>query len=276
MDASNNKGIFHANGADIYFEAQGEGENLLFIHAGITDRRMWDREFKNMSNYYRTIRMDLPGYGLSDFTGGEYSYNEILKELLHYLKAENTYIVAASFGGKIALDFVLSNQDICQGIVLMAPAVSGWHDSQFLLAYYDEEDKLLQSKDFEKIAALNFNTWILRDRPVDAVRQDIKDLVVDMQMKALMKEEPDTKSIEIEEEDNVLKLRNIKIPILIVIGDHDVEDFQNIANLIHKEINSSKKIIMENASHLANLEYPEVFESIVLEFFSSLTAPHLA
>jgi len=85
MDLSNNKGIFNAKGADIYFETQGKGENLLFIHAGIADRRMWDREFINMSKYFRTIRIDLPGYGLSDFTGGEYSYHEILNELLDYL-----------------------------------------------------------------------------------------------------------------------------------------------------------------------------------------------
>ena len=268
MDLSNNKGIFNAKGADIYFETQGKGENLLFIHAGIADRRMWDREFINMSKYFRTIRIDLPGYGLSDFTGGEYSYHEILNELLDYLKAENTYIVAASFGGKIALDFVLSNQDKCRRMVLMAPAVSGWEDSQFLFDYYDEEDKLSQMEELEKIAVLNFNTWILRDRHADAVKQETRDLVMDMQMKSLLKGEPDTESVEIEEEDIILKLKNIKMPVLVVIGDNDVEDFQNIANLIHKEIDSSKKIIIENASHLANLEYPEVFESILLEFFT--------
>lgn len=266
MDLSNNKGTFHAKGADIYYETQGKGENLLFIHAGIADCRMWDSEFNNMSKYFRTIRIDLPGYGLSNFTGEEYSYNEILNEVLDYLNAENTYIVAASFGGKIALDYVLSNQDKCWGMVLMAPAVSGWEDSQFMLDYYEEEDKLSQADEFEKIAVLNFNTWILRNRHVDAVKQDIRDLVIDMQMKSLMKGEPDSKSVEIEEEEMILKLKNIKIPVLVVIGDNDMEDFQNIANLIHKEIGTSKKIIMENASHLANLEYPKVFESILLEF----------
>lgn len=265
MDASN-KGIIHAKGADIYFETQGKGENLFFIHAGIADRRMWDREFINMSQYFRTVRIDLPGYGFSDFTGGEYSYNEIINEVLEYLKVEKTYIVAASFGGKIALDFALSNQDKCQGMVLMAPAISGWEDSQYLLDYYAEEDKLSQAEEFEKIALLNLNTWILRDRPADTVKQDIRNLVMDMQLKSLRKKEPDIESIEREEEDSILRLKNIKIPVLVVIGDQDVEDFLSIADLIHKEIHSSKIIIIKNTSHLANLECPEVFESILSEF----------
>lgn len=269
MDVSKNKGIFKTKGANIYFETKGKGENLLFIHAGIADRRMWDREFFTMSKYFKTIRIDLPGYGLSDFTGGEYSYNDILNGVLEYLSVEKTYMIAASFGGKIALDFVLSNQDKCQGMILIAPAVSGWDDSQYLLDYYSEEDKLSQLEEFEKIAALNYNTWILRNRHTESVKRDIKDLVMDMQMKSLMKKEPDTESMEIEEEDIILKLRNIKIPVLVVIGDNDVEDFQNIANLIHKEIDSSKKIVIKNATHLANLEYPELFESILFNFFSS-------
>ncbi|MEY8351744.1 alpha/beta hydrolase [Lachnospiraceae bacterium 54-53] len=268
MAVSEKKGIFNAKGANIYFETEGKGENLLFIHAGIADRRMWDREFIAMSKYFKTIRIDLPGYGLSDFTGGEYSYNDIINGVLEYLRAEKTYIIAASFGGKIALDFVLSNQDKCLGMVLMAPAVSGWDDSQYLLDYYKEEDKLSQMKEFEKIAVLNYHTWILRNRHTDDVKQDIRDLVMDMQMKSLMKRKPDTESIEIEEEDIILKLRNIRIPVLVVIGDNDVEDFQNIANLIHKEIDSSEKIVIKNASHLANLEYPEIFESVLFNFFS--------
>ena len=137
-NVSKDKGIFNAKGADIYFETEGKGENLLFIHAGIADRRMWDREFITMSKYFKTIRIDLPGYGLSDFTGGEYSYNDILNGVLKHLRVEKTYIIAASFGGRIALDFVLSNQDKCQGMVLMAPAVSGWDDSQYLLDYYEK------------------------------------------------------------------------------------------------------------------------------------------
>ena len=272
MDISKNKGFFKAEGADIYFEAEGEGANLLFIHAGIADCRMWDREFITMSKYFRTIRIDLPGYGLSNFTGGEYSYNNILNGILKYLKAKKTYIIAASFGGKIALNFVLANQDKCQGMILMAPAVSGWEDSKYLLDYYEEEEKLTQAGEFEKIAILNYNTWILRNRNEDVIKQESRDLVMDMQVKSLMKKELDIESIEIEEEDIILKLKNIKIPVLVVIGDKDVEDFQKIANLVHMEIDSSNKVIIKNAAHLVNLEYPEIFEKILLDFFACFRA----
>ena len=77
------------------------------------------------------------------------------------------------------------------------PAVSGWEDSQYLLDYDKEEDKLYQAEAFDKIAVLNYQTWILRNRDEAAIEQSVKDLVIDMQMKSLLKGEPDVDSIEI-------------------------------------------------------------------------------
>lgn len=89
---------------------------------------------------------------------------------------------------------------------------------------------------------------------------------MDMQLKSLTNGEPHIECEEVEEEDNIYKLKNIKIPVTVVIGDNDVEDFQHIADLIQKEIDESNKIIIKNAGHLANLEHPEVFESVLLDF----------
>ncbi len=70
MQTNETKGIFNATGANIYFESKGNGENILLLHAGIADSRMWDNEFHLLSEKYRVVRLDLPGFGLSDFTGG--------------------------------------------------------------------------------------------------------------------------------------------------------------------------------------------------------------
>lgn len=261
------KGIFKAAGADVYFETKGSGDNMLFLHAGIADSRMWDYEFDVMAEHFRVIRLDLPGYGRSGFTGGRFSYSMIIKGLLDHLKADQVHILAASFGGKIALDFALEHPDSCLSMALLSPAVGGWEDSIFLQEYEKEEERLLNDGKIEEAVLWNYNVWIVGERNENSVDPKIKELVMDMQWSSLRKQEPSSPVIELENEDNIHKLKNLTCPLLVITGRHDVQDFHQMADLIMKEVPSAQRKTLPDASHLANLECPELFSGIISDFF---------
>lgn len=263
------KGIYEATGANIYFESKGNGENLLLLHAGISDSRMWDKEFHLLSENYRVVRLDLPGFGLSDFTGGNYSYSNIINEILTHLDIKRTHVLAASFGGKLAIDFYLENSEKCLSLALLSPAISGWQDSSFLQNYEEKEEKLLQEDKIEETAQLNYKTWILANRKSEDINPDVKKLVLDMQMQILTKAEPDYSYEEIETEDNIFQIKNIKVPVLLINGEYDVQDFHDISDLMSKEISCVKKVTIPNTAHLANLESPKPFFKLISEFFSN-------
>jgi pimeloyl-ACP methyl ester carboxylesterase len=263
MLENDKQGYFKTTGSNVYYETKGTGPCLLFLHAGIADCRMWEREFHAMAEHFQVIRFDLPGFGLSEFTGGSFSYTGIISGLLDHLNVDKVHVLAASYGGKIAIDFVLTNQQRCFSLALLSPAISGWEDSQYL----QEEGRLLEAGEFAEVAELNYYTWILRGRHPELVASSIKELVVDMQLKALTKQEPDEPCEEIAEEDSIERIGVIKIPVLIMIGDQDVQDFQGIANLICHKVSTSSKVVIPNAAHLANLEAPVLFEQTILDFF---------
>ncbi|SFL37584.1 Pimeloyl-ACP methyl ester carboxylesterase [Gracilibacillus orientalis] len=267
MQTNEVKGILNATGANIYFHSKGTGENLLLLHAGIADSRMWDKEFHLLSEKYRVVRLDLPGYGSSDFTGVNYSYSNIINELLTHLDINHTHILAASFGGKIAIDFYLENPEKCLSLALLSPALSGWEDSSYLQEYEEGEEKLLQEGKIEETAQFNYETWILRNRDPELINSDVKQLVIDMQIKSLTKPEPDHPCEEIETEDNILQIKDIRVPVLIINGKYDVQDFHDISELMSKELPSVKRITIPDAAHLANLESPELFFKMISEFF---------
>lgn len=268
MQTNEVNGIFKATGANIYFETKGEGESILFLHAGIADSRMWDNEFHLLSEKYHVIRLDLPGFGLSDLAGGKYSYSNIINEILVHLGVNHIHIVAASFGGKIAIDFYLEYSEKCLSLALMSPALGGWKDSNFLQQYEAEEEKLLQEGKIEETSQFNYKTWILRNRAPELIEPYVKHLILDMQMNSLTKAEPEYVCKEIETKDNISQIKNIQIPVLIINGDYDVEDFHDIAELMYKEIANVKKHVIFDAAHLANLESPEYFLQLVSEFLS--------
>ncbi|MCM3216691.1 alpha/beta hydrolase [Niallia taxi] len=268
MHTNEVKGVFNATGANIYFQTKGTGENLLLLHAGIADSRMWDKEFHLFSEKYRVVSLDLPGFGSSEFTGGSYSYSNIINELLTYLDINSTHILAASFGAKIAIDFYLDTPEKCLSLALLSPALSGWEDSSYIQEYEEEEEKLLHEGKLEETAQFNYETWILRNRDPKDIKSDVKKLVIDMQIKALTKPEPEYPCEEMGIEDNILKIKDIQAPVLIINGKYDVQDFHGISELIGKELPSSKRITIPDAAHLANLESPDLFYELVSEFFS--------
>lgn len=261
------QGYFKTKGASIYYETKGTGSSLLFLHAGIADCRMWEREFYAMAEHFQVIRFDLPGFGFSEFTGGSFSYTGIISGLLDHLNIDKVHVLAASYGGKIAIDFVLTNQKRCLSLALLSPAISGWEGSQYLQEYGEEEGRLLEAGEFAAVSELNYNMWILRERHPDLIVSGIKELVTDMQMKALTKQEPAEPCEEIVEEDSIERICEIEIQVLVMVGDQDVQDFQGIADMICHKVLTSSKIVIPNAAHLANLEAPVLFEQTILEFF---------
>lgn len=267
MNVHEEKGIFKATGANVYYETKGIGEHLLFIHAGIADSRMWDHEFHVLANHFCVVRLDLPGYGLSEFVGGNLSYNKMIHELLHHLRINKVHILGASFGGKIAIDYYLDHPESCLSLALLSPAIGGWKDSLFLQQFEKEEEHLLKNGKKEETALLNYKTWVLGGREPNAVDPKIKDLVTDMQMQSLTKPEPDAPCVEIEAEDSITKIKDIKIPLLLINGAYDIQDFRDISKFICKEIPSAQRLVLPDAGHLANLESPERFTEIVLNFF---------
>ncbi|MDT3918858.1 alpha/beta hydrolase, partial [Staphylococcus saprophyticus] len=66
---------------------------------------------------------------------------------------------------------------------------------------------------------------------------------------------------------HILQLKNIRIPVLIINGEYDVEDFHDISEVMIKEIPYVKKITMPNIAHLANLESPKEFLNLIPDFF---------
>ena len=58
----------------------------------------------------------------------------------------------------------------------------------------------------------------------------------------------------------------MEIPTLIISGNLDVIEFQEISNLIAKNIKNAKQVKMSGTAHLPNMEKPDEFNQIVIDF----------
>ena len=65
---------------------------------------------------------------------------------------------------------------------------------------------------------------------------------------------------------SVERLGEISAPTLVVVGDEDVAPVLDATELLMEKVRGARKAIIHDAAHLPNLEHPEEFNRLVLDF----------
>ena len=68
----------------------------------------------------------------------------------------------------------------------------------------------------------------------------------------------------------VERLSEIRIPTLIIVGDEDALILHQIADKLQADIPHTKRVGIADTRHMPNMEKPEEFNSIVLDFLGEL------
>jgi len=66
------------------------------------------------------------------------------------------------------------------------------------------------------------------------------------------------------------RLAEITAPTMVMVGDQDVRDIQRIANLLAAYIPGARKVVIPDTAHHLNMERPDLFNQLVLDFLADL------
>lgn len=263
-------GTAAVNGAELYYEVSGVGEPLVLVHAGISDSRMWDAQFEPFARRYRTIRYDMRGFGLSPMVGGPYSHHADLRALLDALDVERASLVGCSMGGGAVIDFALENPQRVEALVLVGSAVGGFEFDEGTPEEWDELVAADGAGDLERVSELEVRMWVDGPRRgPDAVDPAVRDLVRGMNFIALENEalqlgeelEPDKPAFS--------RLSQIQAPTLVLVGEEDRPRTLAASDLLVRELPDARKTVVAGTAHLPNMERPEEFNGLVLNFLKS-------
>jgi pimeloyl-ACP methyl ester carboxylesterase len=59
------------------------------------------------------------------------------------------------------------------------------------------------------------------------------------------------------------------VPTLVASGEYDMSDFISGAELLARRLPNARRAVIEGAGHLAPLETPELFRTLLLEFLAA-------
>jgi 3-oxoadipate enol-lactonase len=262
------------NGINLYYAHSGkEGSpSVVFIHGFPFSSEMWKGQTQMLQSKenLRIITYDLRGQGQSDVGDGQYSielFVDDLIALLDHLKIARIALCGFSLGGYIALRAIERNPDRFSALVLCDTMSAA--DSNEAKIRRANSVKLIKKEGVGRFAE-GFLKAVFVPQTFES-HQDIIDEVRRIVLSnspvgicgALLAMAGRT--------DTTDALSKINVPTLIMAGEHDAVTPPSVARNMHDKIPNSKLQIIDNASHMSNLENPKMFNEHLMRFLAEVT-----
>ena len=96
------------DGAQIYYEDQGQGETILLVHGWTCSAKFWKANVPELAKEFRVVTLDLRGHGysskiLSGHTIPQYARD--IRALVEHLHLKNCTLLGWSLGGPTVLSY---------------------------------------------------------------------------------------------------------------------------------------------------------------------------
>ena len=252
-------------GIELAYEDLGNGKPIVLIHGQPFNRSMWRYQTRELTENYRLIIPDLRGYGESQISKGMVLLDELaldIAELLDELHIENTMLIGLSMGGQIALEFFKLFPKRVNGLVL-ADTDSRAEDEEGYKRRIMLSEKMVRDG-MKKFTAERIHHFIS-----DFTMNNLPEVV--SHLREMMETTNPIGSAAVqrgraERKDLTPILEQIKVPTLVMVGEHDKFTPVPTALFIHERVENSRLSIIEKAGHIPNMEQPEKFNSTLKVF----------
>ena len=254
-----------ANGIDINYEIEGEGPWLTMSHSLACNLHMWDPQMPVLTKKFKVLRFDTRGHGQSSAPAGEYTLEQLaddLKGLLDALKIKQTHYAGLSMGGMIGQAFALKYPGVFQSMVL-ADTTSRRPPNAGQM--WGERIQNAQTKGMGALVQGTLERWFTepyrnsRKDVMEKIGNDIRNTPVNGFVGCCHA---------ISKVDYLDRLKEIKVPALVIVGEQDHGTPPEAARVIQQNLPGSELKIIPSAAHISNVEQAQVFNDSMLGFLN--------
>jgi len=260
------------DGTSLVGESAGFGMPVIFLHAELTDRRMWAGQIEAVAAAgFHVVAYDRRGFGESEVAEGAFSDLDDLEALLDRLSINAAILVGSSAGGGLAIDFAIENPDRTVGLVLVGTTVSGADEPEFpeaLEELLDARSYAAERRQWPSVNRLDAQLWL--DGPTSKagrVDGEPRRLFLEMNGDRLARG-PVTPPEELQPA--IDNLAGLSSPVLLIAGELDFPHVHELQDDLEGELENGFAVTLEETAHFPNLERPDLFDPVLLEFLEAL------
>lgn len=237
------------NGIKVYYEIYGTGEPLLLLHGNSGSIENFAFQIPELSRHFRVIAVDSRAQGKSTDSDQAITYALMASDmsaLIGKLNLGSVYVVGWSDGGNVGLELALAHPQQVKKLVTFGANYTH-------VNYAAPPDGVVMEANDPRI---------LKVTPVvEKYKEGAGKLspVVRKKLSDLTEKYPNL---------TLPQLKQIKVPVLVVVGDHDLIKLDQTISLF-TSLPHSQLLIVPGASHLVLLEQPELINREIIKFLST-------
>ena len=260
--------IVQANGIDINYEVQGEGEPLILIPYLAADQACYAFQVPEYAKHFRCFSVDLRGAGLSGKPDGTYTTELFADDVAAFMQAaglDSAHVFGLSLGAAAGMWLAAKHPDRVRSLSLH----SAWDATDPFLRVVVEGWQVMAEGlgSVTEMVIRGIFPWCFTPE-LYAARPEYIDSLADFvrsrpmpPVDALLRQ-----SGAVLAHDARAVLGSIQAPTLITFGRHDVACSTRFAEPLSSAIPDTELIVFEDCAHAPIYENVEDFNHRTLEF----------
>lgn len=260
------------NGLRMFFEDRSSSDPtgvIVFLHGFPLDHSIWRHQLDFFSTLYRCIAPDLRGFGASSelqkpekptpLTVDTFAADIVA--LLDHLNIKSANVVGLSMGGYIALAIwrKLATRRRVQRLILVDTRAAG--DTPEIKANRKRQAELVMTHGLRPYAD-EMLPRLLAPENIARCGHEVRHMIERTHSETIVA----TLEALAARKDMTDWLRRVQVPTLAIVGEKDVISPPSDSELIKREVDGAKMVVIPNAGHLAPLENPGAVNEAMFKF----------
>ncbi len=258
--------VIQSNGVAIDAEISGPaGAPVLMLSNSLgTTRHMWDPQMAAFNEKFRVLRYDRRGHGKSGVPKGPYTMEMLGRDALAVLDGlgiDKAHWLGLSMGGMEGM-WLGANAGNRFDRIILSNTSTYYADKTM---WHNRMDGVSKAGSVAGIADMVINAWLTPEfqKAHPDVTARMKEMMISTPVEGYL-----GCCAAVRDMDHREIIKAIKNPTLIIAGSKDPATNVAAAEFIQENIKGSKLMVVE-AAHIANVEVPEAYAKIVLNFLGS-------
>lgn len=239
----------------LYVALKGRGDPVLLLHGIGSSADAFRYQHKELTNAYRLIAWDAPGYARSDdpltpLTMDDYA--DAAKEVLDTLGVGRAHITGVSWGGVVATRLALRHPHRVKSLVLIG-STPGRRESLAAASDLRCRAERIAEEGIVAYARARVKRVLSPDAPTTLLKEVEEIMVASVRLPGYQ-----YAAEALAATDHRGDLSRIEAPTLVLVGEHDIITGLRESRALAGGIPGARLAVIPGAGHLANQEGSEL------------------
>jgi 3-oxoadipate enol-lactonase len=243
----------------------GQGPALFLFHSLLSDRASFDAITPTLSQSFRVIVPELPGFGGSKAVDGGLAAvaDRMAQAVTDGAGAGEAIVLGNGYGGFVALQMAIRHPGIATRLILADCGAAFSEPGRQAFRNMAAASKAKGLQAITDVAMRRLFAPEFQDQHPDLMRD---------RREAFLKTDPDVFQAAcgaLAELDLRPELKQVRVPVLVLVGEHDEATPPPMSYELTAGLPDARLLIIPGCAHVPQLQSPELFLAAIGDFLAA-------